>query len=326
MAIQSIIAIGGPQASGKTTLAETLKPELEKLGHKVLWLDSDKERRDFLASPQQSLIDARTRDDPNIDLSPEIHFTEEVNADFQESMREKAKQVLKNGCTVIVSSTLLRSSERARWEELATNATLLDRAVFVGLFLYPQVENPDKFLITRMEGREAERIQRVKEGSAPNPKDFSGVGRRGEHSKNLIRRSLNSNLGKFSSNWHTLDAAHPSETILCEAMLAITKSIEEQSHEYVIQRSVSTQGGLISPEVHPTEAEIDRFRRILGTGDGNQLLNAQQAEMIRRSAGEIGRLFKEAQKKYREEAGRLDQAQPAEPKKTFLLPKIQGRG
>jgi hypothetical protein len=113
----SLIAIGGKSGTGKSVLARETAPLLAPLPGAVL-LRSDVIRKElFGVDPLTAL--------------PEDAYSAEVTARVYRTLLERSRQILDQGCSVVVDAAFLKQSER---DELSTAAQKLDVA-FHAVFL-----------------------------------------------------------------------------------------------------------------------------------------------------------------------------------------------
>ena len=113
----SLIAIGGKSGTGKSVLARDAAPLLAPLPGAVL-LRSDVIRKElFGVDPLTAL--------------PEDAYTPEVTARVYQTLLERSRQILDQGCSAVVDAAFLKQPER---DELSTAAQKLDVA-FHAVFL-----------------------------------------------------------------------------------------------------------------------------------------------------------------------------------------------
>jgi aminoglycoside phosphotransferase family enzyme/predicted kinase len=113
----SLIAIGGKSGTGKSVLARETAPLLAPLPGAVL-LRSDVIRKELFGV------------DPLVAL-PKDAYTAEVTARVYRTLLERSRQILSQGCSVVVDAAFLKQSER---DELSMAAQKLDVA-FHAVFL-----------------------------------------------------------------------------------------------------------------------------------------------------------------------------------------------
>jgi predicted kinase len=113
----SLVAIGGKSGTGKSVLARETAPLLAPLPGAVV-LRSDVIRKELFGV------------DPLVAL-PEDAYTPEVTARVYQTLLERSRQILDQGCSVVVDAAFLKQPER---DELSAAAQKLDVA-FHAVFL-----------------------------------------------------------------------------------------------------------------------------------------------------------------------------------------------
>jgi aminoglycoside phosphotransferase family enzyme/predicted kinase len=174
-----LVAIGGLSRSGKSTLALALAPSLGSVPGAVV-LRSDEVRKRLLGVPPFQRLGAEG-------------YTAEMSSRVYATLAERARTVIRGGCSVIVDAVYARPSDREAIQGIAAAAAV----PFSGLWL----DAPDATLIERAARRRLD----------PSDADES-----------VIRMQRSQDLGVI--DWHRLDASLPADQVLQSAMARLLEA------------------------------------------------------------------------------------------------------
>ncbi|MEA2775294.1 MAG: uncharacterized protein QOF90_700 [Acetobacteraceae bacterium] len=174
-ALPTVIAIGGLQGTGKSTLARALAPDIGPAPG-ALVVRSDEIRKRLHASP------------PEARLPPDA-YTAAANAAVNDTLIEQARIAAASGHTVIADTTFLDPNVRARLREAADQAT----TSFLGVWLHAPLALLEQRIVSRNDDASDATVSVLRQSveTDPGPGDWLLVeADEGGQALEVVRRAI----------------------------------------------------------------------------------------------------------------------------------------